>query len=147
MVKNENEKSLKEEIDNLKHMLHVRDLEIANLKVENKATKGASEKLNKALNEMRTKFKDEKKALLKEHRIKIKSWKKDLGQANSNLIKLRKKLEVTESNLASQSLASVHAVCSSPCTPPGWTTTCISQPQSARNSEKNKLGLSCAKLS
>ena len=102
---------------------------------------------------MRTKFKDEKKALLKEHGIEIKSWKKDLGRANSNLIKLGKKLEVTESNLASQSLvsgrnassvsdsdpvissppASVHAVCSSPCTPPGWTT-CILQ--SARNSEK-----------
>ena len=105
MVKNENEKSLKEEIDNLKHMLHVRDLEIANLKVENKATKEASEKLNNALGELRTKFKDEKKALLKEHRIEIKSWKKDLGQANSNLIKLGKKLEVTEYDLASQSLA------------------------------------------
>ena len=108
MIKNENEKNVKEEMDNLKQMLHVRDLEIANLKVQNKAAKEASERLNKTLGELRTKSNDEKKTLLKEHRIEIKSWKKNLGQANSNLIKLEKKLQDVESDLASsQSLASV----------------------------------------
>ena len=161
MVKNENEENVKEEINNLKHTLHVRDLEIANLKVENKAAKEASQSLNKTLGEMRTKFKDEKKALLKEHRIEIKSWKKDLGQANSNLIKLEKKLESLASvrdaspcsdPVISSPPASAQAVCSSPpsspareppspasihspCTPPGWPS-CISEPQSACNSEQ-----------
>ena len=90
----ENESKLMAEIANLKSVLGDRDQEITSLKVSNKAAKEASEKLNKMMGELRTKHKEEKVELLRGHRMEVKSWKKNLGEANSNIVKLENKLQV-----------------------------------------------------
>ena len=62
----------------------------------NKAAKDVSEKLNKRLTDNKNKYEQEKTHLLKEHRKEVKAWKKDLGEANSKIVKLEKKLKVAE---------------------------------------------------
>ena len=87
------------EISYLKTVLEDRDKEIGNLKVSNKAAREASKKLNNK----RTKYNEEKAEVLRKHKIEVKSWKKDLGEANSKVIKLEKELKA---------LANEHEACS-----------------------------------
>ena len=62
----------------------------------NKAAKDVSEKLNKRLTDNKNKYEQEKTHLLKEHRKEVKAWKKDLGEANSKIVKVEKKLKAAE---------------------------------------------------
>ena len=86
-------KLLLTENDNLKNVLENRDHEIFYLQKENKSAKEASEKLNRILLADRDKFEKEKQQLIKEHKAEIKTWKKHLGEANSKIVKLEKKLK------------------------------------------------------
>ena len=56
----------------------------------------SAEKLNKALSDYRLKFEAEKSVLIKEHKANVKIWKKDLGAASSNQIKLERKVAMLE---------------------------------------------------
>ena len=76
----------------LKIALAERDDEISHLNKANISTKEALEKLNKALHENSKKFKEEKAKLYKENRAELKSWKKHFGEANSQILKLEKKI-------------------------------------------------------
>ena len=53
----------------------------------------AVSKLNKVLHENRDRYKKEKDSILKEHRAEIKVWRKDHGEANTEIINLKKKIE------------------------------------------------------
>ena len=50
-------------------------------------------KLNKVLHENRDGFKKEKASILNEHRAEIKTLRKDQGEANNEIINLKKKIE------------------------------------------------------
>ena len=52
-----------------------------------------AQKLNKEMNDIRQKNKEENSLNKREYRREIKSWKKDLGQATSENIKLKKRLD------------------------------------------------------
>ena len=93
-VKVENEEHLAKEIKYLRDALNDRDDEIATLKTANKAAKEAIGKLNKTLNECKSKYSEEKATVSKEHRSEVRAWKKDLGEANRNITKLEEKLQV-----------------------------------------------------
>ena len=86
-------KELEKEIDKLKELLKNRDNEIISLQNGKKAAAEATGKLRKALGDIRVKFEKEKTSIKKEHRAEVKSWRQDLGNANSKIIKLEKKLE------------------------------------------------------
>ena len=90
------EKSLTLEIESLKVALNDRDHEILSLQMANQGVKDASEKLNKRLTDNKNKYEQEKTHLLKEHRKEVKAWKKDLGEANSKIVKVEKKLKAAE---------------------------------------------------
>lgn len=53
----------------------------------------ASARINKELNDYKLKVSTEKAALLKVHKEEVKAWKKDLGEANKEKIKIQEKLE------------------------------------------------------
>ena len=97
-ARNTNEKLLHTEIKQLKTALAERDDEIFYLNKANISAKEALEKLNKALHEQFKKFKEEKAQLYKDNKAELKSWKKDLGEANSQILKLEKKIEVLVNN-------------------------------------------------
>ena len=84
------EQELETEIDKLKDIIKARDGEILDLRIANKTSSEASGKLSKALGDARIKFEKEKTVLKKEHRAEVKTWRKDLGDANSMIIKLEK---------------------------------------------------------
>ena len=93
-ARNTNEKLLLREIDQQKIALADRDDEISYLNKANLSAKEALENVNKVLHENRQKFKEEKTQLFKENRAELKSWKKKFGEANSQILKLDKKLKV-----------------------------------------------------
>ena len=95
-ARNTNEKILLLEIDQLKNALAERDEEISFLNKSNVSAKEALERLNKALHENSKKFKEEKAQLLEEKRAELKSWKNKFGEANSQILKLEKKIKVLE---------------------------------------------------
>ena len=97
-ARNTNEKLLLAEIKQLKIALAERDHEIFYLNKANVSAKEALEKLNKALHENSKKFKEEKAQLYKDNKAELKSWKKDLGDANSQILKLEKKIQVLVEN-------------------------------------------------
>ena len=88
-----NEELLLAEVSNLKNALVDRDDEILHLQNVAKSAKEATKKLNTTLRENRNKFKNEKVELCKEHRAEIRTLKKELGDANSNIVKLEKKVK------------------------------------------------------
>ena len=51
-----------------------------------------ADKLNKQMNSDKLRFKEEKAIIEKQYKAEIKSWKKDLGKANSKTLKLEKEL-------------------------------------------------------
>ena len=106
-ARNTNEKLLLTEIEQLKIALAERDDEISHLNKANISTKEALEKLNKALHENSKKFKEEKAKLYKENRAELKSWKKHFGEANSQILKLEKKIKVLEDTRAHEHELSV----------------------------------------
>ena len=89
-IKSVHEKRLYSEIENLKAALEGRDEEIHNLRIANKSSKEVSKKLRLAMCESKDKFEKEKVQLVKDHKAEVKAWKRDLGEANSKVIKLEK---------------------------------------------------------
>ena len=89
-TKSVNEKHLYSEIEHLKAALEGLDEEIHNLRIANKSLKEVSEKLRLAMCESKDKFEKEKVQLVKDHKAEVKAWKRDLGEANSKVIKLEK---------------------------------------------------------
>ena len=67
-------------------------VEICDLKLANKNSTKISNKLNKELCDLKTKFKKEKIVILKEHRAEIKYGRKELGEETKLKIKLEEKL-------------------------------------------------------
>ena len=98
-----NEKHLYSEIEKLKVAQEGRDEEIHNLRIANKSSEEVSEKLRLAMCESKDKFEKEKVQLVKDHKAEVKAWKRDLGEANSKVIKLEK-------------LANKYEACSPNCT-------------------------------
>ena len=92
----EKENGLNAEIKTLENELNDRDNEVLSLQIAKKAAEEVSEKLNRSLVENRSKWAEEKMQLLKEHRNEVKAWKKDLGEANSQIVRGEKRL--TEEN-------------------------------------------------
>ena len=86
-------KELREEKRILQGKIEERDDNINVLEHANKVAKEASNQLNKKLSEMKIKLNKEKAEILKEHKAELKAWKKDLGEANKENIKLRKKFD------------------------------------------------------
>ena len=84
---------LEAEKNMLEKAVKARDDEIRDLKLDNKAAREASGKLSKTLNEMRIKYEKEKASTQKEHRSEIKTWRRELGHANSKIFRLEKQLE------------------------------------------------------
>ena len=66
--------------------------EIESLKHATQVAREISNKLHKELSDTKIKFNKEKAATFKEHKAEVKAWKKDLGEANKEKIKLQKKL-------------------------------------------------------
>ena len=85
----------------LKSDLNERDTIIRDLEASNKVAVETANRLNRKLNENRRLYEEEKQLLLKMHKNEVKAWKKDLGRANSNHLRLEKKvahLQTTESS-------------------------------------------------
>ena len=73
---------------------HIRELE-SSLKVKSEI----SNQLNIKLGEFRTRSETEKAAARKEHKVEIKSWRKELGEERRENIKLKEKLEKIRSEI------------------------------------------------
>ena len=69
---------------------------IQDLQVSNKSATESAKKLNKKLNDNRKLYEEEKKITFNDHKKEIKAWKRDLGKAVSNHVKLEKKLALLE---------------------------------------------------
>ena len=80
----------------LKSDLKECDKIIQDLQVSNKSATESAKTLNKKLNDNRKLYEEEKKITLNDHKKEIKAWKRDLGKAVSNHVKLEKKLALLE---------------------------------------------------
>ena len=86
-------KELEEEIKILENKIDEHMDEIKSLQHANNLVREISNKVNKELNETKLKAKEEKAAILKEHKAEVKSWKRELGKANKENINMKKKLD------------------------------------------------------
>ena len=126
MLKERNEELIKESDYNhetIKGLLGtVKEKEdiIYKLEKANQTARLVADRLNKALTDTRVSFEQEKNIILKEHKVDIKSWKKDLGKARQNQIKLEKKLELLQNtNIYKETVISEHdSKCSASDVPP-----------------------------
>ena len=66
---------------------------ISELKVVNKNSIEATNRINKEMHQLKNKHLNEKAVLIKDHKIEVKAWRKDLGEMNRENIKLKAKLE------------------------------------------------------
>ena len=82
-----------DEIEYLKNALNFRDKEIVDLKITNKNALEVSARLNKDLNDYKLKTSTEMTAIKKEHREEVKAWKKSLGEANQEKMKMQEQFE------------------------------------------------------
>ena len=83
-------------ISTLEKTLAERDRTIASLKIGQSTVQNVVKKLNTEVTENRKQFQDEKNIILKQNRAEVKVWKKELGQANSRIIKLEKKIKMSK---------------------------------------------------
>ena len=81
-----------------KSVIENQKLEIHDLAASNKKLGDISNNLNKVLSETKTKFKKEKKAIIKQHKDAIKYWKNELGEETRLKIKLEDQLLKTSRN-------------------------------------------------
>ena len=79
------------------------------LRLLKKVAVETANRLNRKLNENRRLHEEEKQLLLKVHKQEVKAWKKDLGRANSNHLKLEKKLALLQTTEPSKS-SHLHAL-------------------------------------
>ena len=82
--------------DKLRSDLQKCNSTICNLEVANKNATESAKILNKKSNETKKLHEEEKSVIFKEHRNEIKAWRKDLGKAVNNHLKLEKKLAALE---------------------------------------------------
>ena len=73
--------------------LKTREDTIRNLEIKNKAATAVADKLNSTLVECRSKFENDKANIIREYKGEVKTWKRELGIANKNHIKLQKKFD------------------------------------------------------
>ena len=83
-----------ETVNQLRNVIQERDETVKILETSYQTARLKADKLNKALSDSRSKFEREKAALMKEQKADVKVWKKDLGVAISNQIKLEKSYHV-----------------------------------------------------
>ena len=81
-------------IKELEFMVQCRDTTIKNLEIAATKAKESAVMLNKMVNDNRIKYEEEKLAMYKEHKSEVKSWKKDLGEANRKHLTLEKKFNI-----------------------------------------------------
>ena len=90
-VKSEDEEECQKLVSKCSHLEGLvikRDQTIVDLQSASDKARETTIMLNKQMNKIKTEFKDEKATLLKEHRTESKLLKKELGQANSKILKL-----------------------------------------------------------
>jgi len=85
-------------INSLENAVQDREDSLVKLEHVNKSAKESAVKLNKILNDTKVKFQHEKEFLQKEHKLEVKAWRKDLGQAIKNHKKLEKKFYALNSD-------------------------------------------------
>ena len=68
------------------------------------------------MSETKDKFEKEKAQLVKDHKAEVKAWKRDLGDANSKVIKLEKNLKKLSDKYEACSSNSTHTSGDSPTT-------------------------------
>ena len=85
--------TLKEKIEALENKIKERDENLQELEVANKIAREGTNRIRKELNESKKKFTQEKAMIFKEHKSEVKAWRKELGEANREKIKLKEKLE------------------------------------------------------
>ena len=85
--------TLKEKIEVLENKIKERDETIQELEIANKIAREGKNRIHKELNESKKKFTQEKALIFKEHKSEVKAWRKELGEANREKIKLKEKLE------------------------------------------------------
>ena len=81
-------------IENLESNLKDQNETISSLKMELEKSRNSAVVLNQALMKAKTDFKNEKEYLLSVHKKEVKGWKKDLGEAVKNHMKLEKKFNL-----------------------------------------------------
>ena len=93
--KNESENQKVKELEGEMKMVQARVdeymVEIDSLKHAANVAREISNKLQKELSDTKLRFRDEKSANFKEHKSEVKAWKKKLGEANKEKIKLQNK--------------------------------------------------------
>ena len=85
---------LQSRCDLLEDLLLERDQTIQQLKAAETTALKVVNRLNKEIVDNKVQFKEEKAKILQEHRAEVKLWKKELGQANSMVIKLNNVITV-----------------------------------------------------
>ena len=86
-------KEYKNKVKTLENALNKKNEDINSLKLTSQNARDVAKKLNGEINVLKQQYNEEKSWLLKEHRVEVKQWKKDLGNANGKLIKLRKEMQ------------------------------------------------------
>ena len=99
-LENHEVKELEEEIKVLQTRVDERDAEIESLKHATEVAREISNKVHKELSDTKLKFREEKATIFKEHKAEVKAWKKDLGEANKEKIKLQNKFNKKVANFA-----------------------------------------------
>ena len=84
---------LKQENKNLKCEIEKQNVDIQDLQISNRIQKQISQKLSKDVNETKKKSKKVKTLIYKQHRAEIKSWRLELGDETKEKIKLQEKLK------------------------------------------------------
>ena len=79
-----------EKIEILENDLKTRDIEVDELQTRTRMAQDSAVKVNKALHHCRSSFAEEKGLLLSEHKLEVKKWKKELGEATRKHLKLEK---------------------------------------------------------
>ena len=90
---------LSQESDSLRTTAENLSGEIEDLESLNKKGRQASDKLNKIISEMKTKFTKEKETMSKEHGSEVKALRKELGEVTKHKIKLEDQVKQCNSNL------------------------------------------------
>ena len=87
---------LREKVKDLQSSIKVRDGMIKDLEHANKMAKEVSDAVHKKLKETKINVNKKKAEITKKHRAEVKTWKKELGEANKENIKLKKKVDKLE---------------------------------------------------
>ena len=84
------------ENEDLKTTVEAKNCEIDDLKTSSKVKTDVCNNLRRELNEVKNKFNKEKNEMIKNHKIEVKYWRKELGDEKKETVVLKKKLKVVE---------------------------------------------------